>query len=737
MAQTGYTPISLYYSTTAAAAPTAGNLVAGELALNTQDEKLYFKNAAGTVKLLASSAGASGDVVGPASATDNAIPTYDGTTGKLIKNNSGVTISSGTITATGFSGPLNGTVGATTPNTGAFTTLSASGVATFSAGSAAAPSITTSGDTNTGIFFPAADTIAFTEGGAEAMRIDSSGNLGLGVTPSAWYSDAKAMQLGVTGSVFGRTSNEIVGLSSNAYNDAISTASYKYIASGNYATNYLQTTGQHQWFTAPSGTAGNAISFTTAMTLDASGNLGIGTSSPARILNVSTSGDTLVRITGGAANARGVEFYDSSINGAQLYSVGTDLRIFTVAAGASSERMRIDSSGNVGIGVTPSAWDAGQRAIELPGGISLSWAGGPQMFLMNNTYYPSGGPFKYYGSGVGASYYYQYNGGHAWYNAPSGTAGNAITFTQAMTLFASGSLWVGSSSEITGGQGFLGLNGASGSGVGPSIGFAQNGTFLGSIGQQSRISGSGTSQDIFIQAQAASNNIGLNSVNGYMYFQTGSTERARIDSSGKLLLGTTGTIDMGFGTQLLSVRSTSASAAIFDVASTVNEPAVIAIAAATSGYTSSVVDIRTAMASGTGFRAITYYSDTNIGRFYVLGNGDVQNTNNSYAGISDAKLKENIVDATPKLQSLMDVRVRNYNFIGEDQKQLGVVAQELEAVFPALVQETTDRDADGNDLGTTTKAVKYSVFVPMLIKAVQEQQAIIEALKARLDAAGL
>ena len=56
MAATGYTPISLYYSTTAATAPLAANLVAGELALNTLDEKLYFKNSAGTVKLLANSA---------------------------------------------------------------------------------------------------------------------------------------------------------------------------------------------------------------------------------------------------------------------------------------------------------------------------------------------------------------------------------------------------------------------------------------------------------------------------------------------------------------------------------------------------------------------------------------------------------------------------------------------------------------------------------------------------------
>ena len=66
MAQTNYTPISLYYSTTAAAAPTSGNLVAGELALNTVDEKLYFKNSAGTVKLLASNAATSGASKGQA-----------------------------------------------------------------------------------------------------------------------------------------------------------------------------------------------------------------------------------------------------------------------------------------------------------------------------------------------------------------------------------------------------------------------------------------------------------------------------------------------------------------------------------------------------------------------------------------------------------------------------------------------------------------------------------------------
>jgi hypothetical protein len=116
-------------------------------------------------------------------------------------------------------------------------------------------------------------------------------------------------------------------------------------------------------------------------------------------------------------------------------------------------------------------------------------------------------------------------------------------------------------------------------------------------------------------------------------------------------------------------------------------------------------------------------------RFYVFGNGDVVNTNNSYGTLSDVKFKENIVDATPKLDKLMQVRIVNYNLIGEDRKQIGVIAQEIEQILPGLIQEHSDRDKDDNDLGTKSKSVKMSVFVPMLIKAMQEQQTIIKELQ--------
>jgi hypothetical protein len=120
MAQTGFTPIVTYNTATATTVPSAANLAQGELAVNVTDKKLYTKDSGGNVVLLASNGG---DVTGPASSTNLAIPTFSGTGGKTILDNSGVTISAGVITATGFSGPLNGSLGATTPSTAVVTSL--------------------------------------------------------------------------------------------------------------------------------------------------------------------------------------------------------------------------------------------------------------------------------------------------------------------------------------------------------------------------------------------------------------------------------------------------------------------------------------------------------------------------------------------------------------------------------------------------------------------------------------
>jgi hypothetical protein len=98
MSQAGFTPIQLYFSTTAAATPSAGNLANGELAINITDGKLYYKDNGGVVKLLASNAGSAGDVVGPGSSTDNALVRFDSTTGKLVQNSVGILSDAGVLT---------------------------------------------------------------------------------------------------------------------------------------------------------------------------------------------------------------------------------------------------------------------------------------------------------------------------------------------------------------------------------------------------------------------------------------------------------------------------------------------------------------------------------------------------------------------------------------------------------------------------------------------------------------
>jgi hypothetical protein len=130
-----------------------------------------------------------------------------------------------------------------------------------------------------------------------------------------------------------------------------------------------------------------------------------------------------------------------------------------------------------------------------------------------------------------------------------------------------------------------------------------------------------------------------------------------------------------------------------------------------------------------------YLNDSTGNVFKISSNGNCYNLNNVYTSLSDIKLKENITDATPKLEKLMQVKIRNYNLKTDpDLKQIGVIAQELQEVFPGLIEENFDRDADNNLNGETTLGVKYSIFVPILIKALQEANTKIEELSDKVSA---
>ena len=135
-----------------------------------------------------------------------------------------------------------------------------------------------------------------------ALVFDSSGNLGLGVTPSAWGTDNSVRVFqNAAGSLWNfSTTFQILG--QNYYRASSGQRLYSTTAA---ATDYIQTAGQHQWFTAPSGTAGDAISFTQALTLDASGFLMLGTTTALRRLTVeSATAPIAVRNSGSTAGKR-------------------------------------------------------------------------------------------------------------------------------------------------------------------------------------------------------------------------------------------------------------------------------------------------------------------------------------------------------------------------------------------------------------------------------------------------
>jgi hypothetical protein len=213
-----------------------------------------------------------------------------------------------------------------------------------------------------------------------------------------------------------------------------------------------------------------------------------------------------------AVGGGGAGFYD-------LYgAAGVGIRFFTAAA----ERLRLDTSGNLGLGVTPSAWDTLLKAIVVEDTAVFSGQTNSEGMRLGSNWYYNGG-FKYQTS-AGASRYDQSAGAHSWFTAASGTAGNAITFTQAMTLTAGGVLGIGTASPNSSYRLTIDGVGTSGNPTGGIV-FRQGGTdvlYFGNITTDNN-----TDWEFW------------NPRNGYIRFGTNNNERARITSGGNFLVGQT------------------------------------------------------------------------------------------------------------------------------------------------------------------------------------------------------
>ena len=290
MSAVGFTPIQLYRSTTASAVPTSGNLADGELAINTNDGKMYYKDSGGTVQLMASKAGASGDVVGPASATDNAVVRFDGTTGKLVQN-SVVTIADSTGDVAG--------VGALTMG----------------------GNLTLSGGTANGVLYLNGSKVA-TSGSAltfdGSTLIDTAAD---GTNNFKAKSTTGVMRLSGYISAFSGAALESVNAAESAYAPLTTVGSY-----------FAWNTGSEQ------------------MRLTSTG-LGIGTSSPGAKLDVTSGLDATYNanvLINSSVNSAKIAFNPNGVISSGIGVDATGIRFY--ASGANTVRATIDYSGNLGLG---------------------------------------------------------------------------------------------------------------------------------------------------------------------------------------------------------------------------------------------------------------------------------------------------------------------------------------------------------------------------------------------------
>ena len=203
----------------------------------------------------------------------------------------------------------------------------------------------------------------------------------------------------------------------------------------------------------------NYLTFDTNNFIINTGNLGIGTTSPAvrlQILDGGANSTGTMRL--GGATYYGTIQHDPVSTGANIYDVTSASGGGHIFRRGGSNLMLLDSSGNLGLGVTPSAWASDKRVLQFDNGASIYANKSVSAVYLGSNFYENSSGNPTYSTSTFASQYYQFNGQHVWRTAPSGTAGNAITFTQAATLDANGRFLVGTTNNTATARIVAGIN---------------------------------------------------------------------------------------------------------------------------------------------------------------------------------------------------------------------------------------------------------------------------------------
>jgi hypothetical protein len=208
---------------------------------------------------------------------------------------------------------------------------------------------------------------------------------------------------------------------------------------------------------------------------------------------------------------------------------------------------------------------------------------------------------------------------------------------------------------------------------------------------------------------------------GALRFLNNGAERARIDSSGNLLVGTTGT---GFTNRIASVSSANSSWGLFSQAT------------ASSGTVFGIRAQYTAQAPNNTANYFFFADDSSLTRFYVASNGGIYNYSANNSNLSDRREKTNFAPAGDYLAKICAIPVQTFNYLDQNLEEddgltLGVVAQDVQAVAPELVTEA--------NWGTPEEPkMRLSIYQTdlqyALMKCIQELNAKVDAQAAEIAA---
>jgi hypothetical protein len=557
----------------------------------------------------------------------------------------------------------------------------------FSAGSVGAPSLYFTGDTNTGIYSPGADQVAISTNGTGRLLVSNTS----AILPSG------SLLVGQSTNPFAYTF--IANTGSGASNNAAS-----FTNNADAGLNIKLTSGV-SFVDASTGILALGTSNTERLRIDSSGNVGIGTSAPNYQLHATTS-----FAVGAAGFNQQLSFTNDTIQSLVLGSGYTPLKLNPLG-------------GNVGIGTSSPG-----EPLHVNGNVSLRTSAfasnGYLEFGDSGTVYSKVGRFASSGdlflgtlagnsnttlqsAGTGAVIF---NAGGASERARIDSSGRLLVGTSTGRGLG-GTIQASTQVETTTYVAYSAVNNTNDTG-GSALMFGKSrGT---AVGSNTIVQNNDNLGDIYF---AGADGTDLESIAARITCTVDGTPGAN-DMPGRLVFSTTA-----------------------DGAASPTERMRIDNAGFTNTFSANnAFAARSSIGAGTSILLYGgYYSATSTtsgtNSYVVWTNGNVVNTNGSYGALSDIKLKENIVDANSQWDDLKALQVRNYNFKeGQTHTQIGLVAQEVELVSPGLVTESPDRDAEGNDLGTVTKSVSYSVLYMKAVKALQEAMERIETLEAKVAA---